>query len=296
MRLFTKFWGTRGSIPTPGPLTRRYGGNTACVEVRTESTTIICDAGSGLRNLGHDLVHRNEPWRPLHLLLSHTHWDHINGFPFFAPAYLPTTQLHIYDLAEAPGHFYSLLSGQMTSEYFPIRFTELKARIQSETIGGLHTTIGDIDVRAFPNHKHPGGSIGYAFRAGDTKVVYSTDNEIDLMLQGPGRDVADLELRRVDPAFVDFVKDADLLIVDAQFTDAEYAAKVGWGHSSMRTAVDLAAQANVKRLAIFHHDPSRSDVQMEEAISVCNHRASLLAKGLVVFAAREGVELADGAA
>lgn len=294
MPMFVKFWGTRGSIPTPGPATRRYGGNTSCVEIRSGTTIIVCDAGSGMRGLGHDLLRRSGGAIEVHLLMSHTHWDHIQGFPFFAPAYHRSTRLRIYDLKESAGRFYSLLSGQMSSEYFPVRFADLKAHITSETITGGRITIGDIVVKAFPHLRHPGSSIAYSFESGPAKVVYATDSEVDLMLQGGGRDVPESQVRTVDPAFVEFVRGADLLIADAQYTDDEYPAKAGWGHTSIRTAVDLAIQAGVKRLAIFHHDPMRSDAAMEDLISACNQRATRHTATLQIFAAREGVELTEG--
>lgn len=292
--LHTKFWGTRGSIPTPGPATRRYGGNTPCVEIRSPSTTIILDAGSGIRNLGQDFLrrpprpvppgtHSPPPPDPLHLLLSHTHWDHIQGFPFFLPAYLPTTEVRIYDLEQQPGRFYSLLSGQMQSEYFPIRFSDLRAKITPATLASSQTLIGDVTVQAYPNLKHPGGSIAYSFQLGQSKVVYASDNEADLLRASP---------KAPFPAeFLAFLQDADLLIADAQYTDAEYPSKAGWGHTSLPTVIDLAAQTNTQRLALFHHDPMRTDQALDDMVAAATRRARELCSPLVVFAAREGVTL-----
>ncbi len=314
MRLLVKFWGARGSIPTPGPQTRRYGGNTSCVEIRTESTTIICDAGSGIRNLGQDLLRRGKSAHTLHLLLSHTHWDHIQGFPFFVPAYLPSTHFHIYDLAESPGRFHALLSGQMTTEYCPVRFADLQATITPEVITANQTQIGDILVRAYADQHHPGGSIGYSFEAHGVKVVFSTDNELDLMRDppnppptpaqkqprqnpaAPSPQASDATIHRFRPGFVDFIRNADLLIADAQYTEAEYASRIGWGHSSFRSAIDLGAQSGARQLALTHHDPARSDTQMEEVIAAATARAEQVAGGMSVFAAREGMELAVTAA
>jgi phosphoribosyl 1,2-cyclic phosphodiesterase len=288
--LHVKFWGTRGSIPTPGPTTRRYGGNTPCIEIRSPTTTIIVDAGSGIRNLGQDLLRRasaaspvaSQP-TPLHLLLSHTHWDHIQGFPFFLPAYLPTTEVRIYDLNQQPERFYRLLSGQMQSEYFPIRFSDLRARITPATLSATQTLIGDVTVQAYPNLKHPGGSIAYAFQFGQSKVVYASDNEADLLRAGPAAPFPQ--------EFLTFLQDTDLLIADAQYTDTEYPAKSGWGHTSLSTVVDLAAQARVQRLALFHHDPMRTDQAIDDMVAAATGRARQIRTPLVVFAAREGVTL-----
>src|ERR1700722_17050614 len=129
MAAFVKFWGTRGSIPTPESWTRVYGGNTACVEVRFDDTVFICDAGSGIRELGKDLLARRPSPKRLHLLISHTHWDHIQGFPFFEPVYTRDTQIHVYGRQSDQNNPYHLLSGQMTSDYFPVSFKDLGASI-----------------------------------------------------------------------------------------------------------------------------------------------------------------------
>lgn len=297
-RIHVRFWGTRGSIPTPGPRTRRYGGNTACVEIRHGETLIIIDGGSGIRELGMELVRRGKPVEA-HLLFSHMHWDHIQGFPYFAPAFIPTSRLHIYDEGKTYGKFYSLLSGQMKADYFPVLFKDLRSQITAAQLGDSETHIGGLRVIHQPLH-HPGGSLGYRFETpsadgSTTRVVYASDNELEQILTGTGFDTKDGP-RPVESWMVDFVRDADLLIGDAQFTDAECPNRKGWGHSSAATLVDLAVQANVRRLALFHHDPGRSDAQVEEIAEACRERARRWGSGLQVFAAREGVELTEGAA
>lgn len=293
MSMFVKFWGVRGSIPTPGPATRRYGGNTPCVEIRTPETHFICDAGSGMRELG-ILLSRIPRDRPIttHLMLSHAHWDHIQGFPFFAPAYNPTTTVRVYGTEPGDDRFYRLLSGQMeSSDYFPVQFSDLGGQIVSDHLDGGCRMVGDTEVSTFPVW-HPGGCLSYKFRLGDRTVVYATDNELDQVIQNPEDINRPERLRRLPEDFLDFIRGADLLIADGQYTDDEYPCRVNWGHARATSCVDLALAAGVKQLAIFHHDPMQSDSDVDAKVQVCRQRAALLnATTLSVFGAREGVEL-----
>ncbi|WP_050726586.1 MBL fold metallo-hydrolase [Vulgatibacter incomptus] len=284
-----KFWGTRGSIPTPGPTTHRYGGNTACLEVRAGDALFICDGGTGLRELGLDLIRRHQG-TPIvgHMLFSHPHWDHIQGFPFFTPAYQPENVFHIYGTPKGDRRLFGLVSGQMRSDYFPVDFSELSARILAEDLE--EERIEGVKVRALPQC-HPGGSFAFSFEAGGRKVVYATDNELDEILLNREESLRDLEApRRFPQELLDFVRGADLLVADGQYCDEEYPSKIGWGHPRATTTVDLAAAAGVKQLAITHHDPMQSDAEVDEKIAACVRRASRLAPGLVVFGAREGAQ------
>lgn len=290
MTLFVKFWGTRGSIPTPGPSTQRFGGNTACVEVRTDDALFICDGGTGLRELGIDLIRRHQG-RPIvgHMLFSHPHWDHIQGFPFFTPAYRPENTFHIYGTPAGDRRLFNLVSGQMRSDYFPVDFSELSARIVAEDLSSA--PIGDVRVKALPQ-RHPGGSFAFSFETQGRKVVYATDNELDELLVDREASLRDPDAFRKLPAeLVDFVGGADLLVADGQYAESEYASKIGWGHPRATTTVDLAVAAGVRQLAITHHDPMQSDADVEEKIETCAERARRFAPELVVFGAREGVEL-----
>lgn len=294
MSLYVKFWGTRGSIPTPGYRTARYGGNTPCVEIRSGATLIACDAGSGLRELGMDLVRRfeNEPIT-VHLMLSHGHWDHIQGFPFFPPAYLPSTTIHVYGPSEAGRTAYQLLTAQMASAHFPVAFSALPARVLPGEFDRGAARIGDVDVRTLA-HAHPGGGLGFGFVAGGRKVVYLTDNEIDRSLLNAAAVAANPAAVREFPAdLVDFVRGADLFVADAQYADSEYPQKVGWGHPSASAVVDLALRADVKQLALFHHDPMQSDADVDQKVAACLKRvyAGGWRETPQVFGAREGVEL-----
>lgn len=291
MSMFVKFWGTRGSIPTPGSQTAKYGGNTSCVEIRAGDTLLVCDGGTGLRELGQDLLRRGGNVEG-HLFFSHAHWDHIQGFPFFTPAYLPTSTFHVYgEIGNRSIH--SLLSGQMQSEYFPVRFSDLGSRIfPGELAQGQE--IGGVKVTHFAQW-HPGSSLGFAFEFAGRKVVYATDNELDQALLNAEAVDADLSVERKFPqALLDFVKDADLLIADGQYLDDEYPKKRGWGHPRVGTVVDLAIQANAKQLAITHHDPMHGDREVDAKILSCVERAARHMDAPPIFGAREHFELKIG--
>jgi len=291
MATFVKFWGTRGSIPTPASWTRVYGGNTSCVEVRFDDTAFICDAGSGIRELGKDLLARTPRPTELHLLLTHTHWDHIQGFPFFPPAYVPKTLIRVYGPSEGDDSRYQLLSGQMSSDYFPVAFGELGAKITSDFLPDGQKEIGGVQVRCFPLN-HPGGCCGYSFEKDGVKIVYATDNE--LVLQ-PGEKFPDPrhegKLRNAPDALIEAARGAHLLITDAQYDDEQYQTKRGWGHSSCFSATDFAIRAEAKHLALFHHDPESTDRDLDAKVLTCQKRALKRNSPLIVFAAREGVEL-----
>lgn len=292
MAFLVRFWGTRGSIPTPGRATYRYGGNTSCVEIRIDETLFICDGGTGLRELGFDLLKRSSAPISAHLLFSHMHWDHIQGFPFFAPAYRPQNRFHIYGTHAGDTRFHSLLSGQMRSAYFPVDFSELNAHVEPTDLGDNgRRLIDEVTVCCF-EQKHPGLSYAYSLEKGGRKVVYATDNEIDLTLPDATLPVRDPNaLRPVPQKFVEFCRGADLLIADGQYTDTEYLKCTGWGHARASTVVDLAVQAGVRQLAIYHHDPMQSDRDVETKIEICRHRAARMGSPVFIFAAREGIEL-----
>jgi phosphoribosyl 1,2-cyclic phosphodiesterase len=290
MSFLVKFWGIRGSIPTPGNPTHKFGGNTPCVEIKNDDALFICDAGSGIRELGLDIIQREQPITG-HMLFSHAHWDHIQGFPFFMPAYVPNNTFHVYGTSPGDTRFYRLLSGQMNSDYFPVDFHALRAEIQPHHLEHEKTTINGVAVDSFEQN-HPGKSFGYTFEKDNLKVVYATDNEIDLEIENKEESLSNPEATRVfPPTLVAPFMNADLLIADGQYTDEEYPQKIGWGHARATSFVDLAIQANVKRLAIFHHDPMHSDEIVEEIIAACNDRMARNSARLAIFGAREGVEL-----
>ena len=262
--MFVRFWGVRGSIPTPGPRTRRYGGNTSCVEVRIGNDLLVFDAGTGMRELGVQLLRAKLKELTVHLFLSHPHWDHIQGFPFFGPAYVSSTTLYVYG-PKGDDKNYQLLSGQMANAYFPVRFADLGANIVARSFAGTSVKAGEVKVKCF-SQKHPGGSTGFRVESGEKSVVFATDSELDQVLVDPEIVKREPEaLRELPDDLVSAVRGADLLVADAQYTDSEYLNKVGWGHPRASTVVDLAVQAGVRQLALTHHDPMHSDRDVELA-------------------------------
>jgi phosphoribosyl 1,2-cyclic phosphodiesterase len=289
-----RFWGTRGSIATPGPHTVAYGGNTSCVEMRCGPDLLVFDAGTGIRELGAALMQEAQGG-PLtvHLFISHTHWDHIQGFPFFLPAYQPSTTIHVYG---SPGQGRSLeriLRGQMDPDYFPVALGDLAASIEVHEFRGGDFRVGDAHIAAMYLN-HPGMNLGYRVTHGGRTVIYGTDNEpyrytLDHL---GGRAEAGREFGgRLDEEFVRFVSGADLYIGEAQYTDEEYPAKIGWGHSSLSATVEVALKAQVKRLALFHHDPMHGDEVVSAMVEVAQRLIAAQRSPLQCFAAREGQTL-----
>ena len=291
MDFLVRFWGTRGSIPTPGHSTKRYGGNTSCVEVRVDGTLFICDGGTGLRELGMHLVQQDDTPIEAHMFFSHMHWDHIQGFPFFVPAYSGKNQLHVYEVGETEDRIKRLLHGQMKDDYFPVKFSELGAQIHSQRLHEPTSSADGVEIGYFEQN-HPGTSYAYSFSKGGRKVVYATDNEIDLTLANREASLESPRLvRQIPDAFVEFVRGADLLIADGQYTEDEYAHKVGWGHARANTVVDLAVQAGVKQCAVYHHDPMHSDAVVDQIIAEANQRVADQNASTTIFGAREGLTI-----
>jgi phosphoribosyl 1,2-cyclic phosphodiesterase len=288
------FWGTRGSIPAPGPDTARYGGNTSCVEVRAGGHLLVFDAGTGLRPLGLAMMREfgDQPFT-IHLFISHTHWDHIQGFPFFVPAYRRDVTIHVYG---APGQGRSLekvLRGQMESEYFPVGLGDLAAAIDVHEFRAEDIEIGG--VRVAPMYlNHPGMNLAYRVSSGGRSLVYATDHEPYALtldhVAGRGEE-GWVFGQRLDEAIVAFANDTDLLIADAQYTDEEYAGRIGWGHSPLGATIALAVAARPKSLALFHHDPMHDDAAVARMEQVA--RETLATQGAAVhcFAAAEGQSL-----
>ena len=285
-----RFWGTRGSLAKPGPSTLRYGGNTSCVEVRTASgTLIVLDCGTGAHGLGQALVAGRAPVRG-HLLITHTHWDHIQGFPFFAPLFSPGNEWDIYAPGGLGQQLEQTLAGQMEYTYFPVTLGQLGAAIRyHDLVEGSFAVDG---VRVLTKYlNHPALALGYRLEVGSVTVVYSSDHEP----HAPPLAAAPFA-HHEDRRHVEFLAGADLVIHDAQYRLDEYADKIGWGHTPAECAVDYALAAGARRLALFHHEPLRDDAGMDSLLETCRRRAASAGGGLEVFAAAEGqvVELAEG--
>ena len=270
----------RGSIPTPGRGTVRYGGNTTCVEARIGDDIVILDAGTGLRLLGQSLL-AEFPQQPLNLtlLISHTHWDHIQGLPFFGPLYDARCRLRILGGEGAREGLFAALTGQMESTYFPVPFSKLPSNIEIEELREFNFAVGNTLVRAH-RANHPGFCVGYRLFSPDGLVCFFPDAE-----PRHGGDDRDM---------IDFIRDADVLILDSQYTRTEYRRHTGWGHGCVEDSVMLALRANVKRLVLFHHDPNHDDRTIDKLV----HHARALVKHhrgkMRVEAAREGMTLQLG--
>ncbi len=288
-----KMWGVRGSIPSPGPRTVRYGGNTTCIEVRSDDDSlIILDAGTGIFPLAQGLLARLPV--QANIFITHTHWDHIQGLPFFVPLYIPGNRVRIhgaFDLVSMQG-IEQVMNVQLQYSYFPIREAELKAGIEYETLTvGEHVTIGDATVTPVLMN-HPVTDLGYRVECNGKSVFFTGDHEPWLNIYAPEDEgyaeyqtMIEQRQAELDAA----IGPVDLLIVDAAYTQAEYPQKIGWGHGTFDTAIAMAKRIGAKRLLCTHHEPTRSDDDLEKVF------AEALARhpdpGCTVLLAREGLEI-----
>ena len=289
-----RFWGTRGSIAVPGPGTNHFGGNTSCVELVTDAGgLLIFDCGTGARQLAAALMARGGAV-DANILLGHTHWDHIQGFPFFTPAFVKGNTVAIHGPEGSRGSLHEVLAGQMEFTYFPVDLTQLPAAITYHDLTeGLHAIGGARVAAQYLNH--PAMTVGYRVEVDGASIVYLVDHEPfsdELWRAGsaPGR--IESMLHEGDRRHARFMADADLVIHDAQYTPEEYPAKKTWGHSTYDYVVQVAAAAGVKRVALTHHDPGHDD----DFVAEIERRARALAErqgtGLDVFCAYEGCEIA----
>jgi CheY-like chemotaxis protein/phosphoribosyl 1,2-cyclic phosphodiesterase len=283
-----RFWGTRGSIAKPGPSTVRYGGNTSCVEVRSDDTLIVLDCGTGAHELGQQIVAATqEPVRG-HLLISHTHWDHIQGFPFFLPLFRRGNEWDVYAPRQLGRTLEEILAGQMKYTYFPVPLGELAATIRYHELTEGTFELGT--VRVITRYlNHPAPALGYRLEAGGVAVVYATDHEPHSRHHAGQRPTdGSAPVHVEDKRHIEFLAGADLVIHDAQYTLEEYPDHLSWGHSPAEWAVDFAVAAHAKRLALFHHDPSRDDRAIDTLLARCRQRVAARPEAPEIFAAAEG--------
>lgn len=278
-----RFWGTRGSIATPGGATLRYGGNTACVEAMSDSgTTLLIDAGTGAHALGKALMEQKRAARG-HILITHTHWDHIQGLPFFAPLFIADAEWHIYGPRGIGQTLQDVLAAQMDYAYFPVALNAFAAKLHYHEVVEGGFSIEDVWITTHYLN-HPALTVGYRLEADGASLVYASDHEPHNRRAGEGHLNAG---EGGDAAHIEFLRDADFVIHDAQYTAAEYPAKIGWGHSTIEYAVDVAMAANVKKLALYHHDPNRGDDAVDQLVSTARERVAAAGKDLSVVGAAE---------
>ncbi len=283
------FWGTRGSIAKPGPSTLRYGGNTSCVSVEADDgTLVVVDCGTGIHELAQHILGTGQRPHRGHLVVSHTHWDHIQGFPFFDPIVEGGSEWDIYAPGGRAQHLESTLAGQMSYDHHPITLEAMAslARFHDLTegvfeVGGVRITTQYLN--------HPTLTLGYRFEADGAVLVYASDHEPH-MLQPAGAEPGQMPVHREDQRHVAFLADADLVVHDAQYTLRDFPAKAGWGHTPVEQAVDYALAAGARRLALFHHDPVRDDAAVDRLQALARKRAER--SDLDVFAAAEGMSVA----
>lgn len=271
------YWGTRGSTASPGDHTVRYGGNTPCVVLEHDGAGIVLDAGSGIRGLGRELVEASGTGS-VDILLSHVHWDHIQGIPFFAPLYSESWAVRVYGPRPDTTTLENALELQMSPPYFPLHFAAVARRLQVTEITEEPRRVGHFQVTGVLL-RHPGRTFGYKVRpaGGGPSVSYMTDNELGSPEEwGP---------------LVEFLRGTEVLVHDAMFTQPEADARAGWGHSSVERTVDLGMAAGVGRVALFHHDPNRGDDEMDRLLHAARARGAERAPGMAIDAAMEGQSL-----
>lgn len=275
-----KFWGTRGSIAVPGKDTIRYGGNTCCLEITLDSgRKIVIDSGTGIRPLGDHLIAQGEPVDIL-LLMTHIHWDHVQGFPFFDPIFSPSSKIAVDGFPASMKGLRAIFDNKMGDGFFPVRFEDLKAHIHY--IGELSRrpiTIDDTRIEAIPLN-HPQGAFGYSFQEGKKKLVFITDNEL----------AKDAPAGKQPDDYIRFCMEADVLIHDAQFTTEEIDRHRGWGHSDCSSTLEMALKAHAGKLIFFHHAPARTDSDVAAIIERCNHLIIESKRDIFIDAAKEGSE------
>jgi len=306
MSISMRFWGVRGSIPCPGADTVKYGGNTACIELRFQpiNRLIIIDAGSGIRALGDLIMKQDLPKGPIktEIFLTHTHWDHIMGFPFFTPIYIPGTELTIYGpVTYEEDTLDKIVGDQLRYRYFPVRQSELAAKINYAQLQECQKDLGDGIVMRTKYLNHPILCLGYRFEYQGKVLctVYDTEPFQNVFAQNKDSPDFDEEAylegeivaKQENEKVLKFFKDADVIIHDTQYTHKEYeAGKIGWGHSTFEYAINAAHKANVKKLFLFHHDPLRKDEELDKLEAV--YQSKVKGKStLQIEAAREGLLL-----
>jgi len=280
-------WGTRGSIPTPGAAFMRHGGNTSCMQIEHGEDLLVFDAGSGIRELGLELM-KGSP-RRIHLFITHTHWDHIQGFPFFTPVYMPGFEVVVYGAEGFGKSLESVFRGQLDQDYFPVQMEDMKASIEFRHLTPEPVRVGGVTV-SWEYAQHPGATVGYKIDVAGTKVSWVPDNEFLFGYVGAPEDLASDDLHLAPyRRMVDFLSDVDILVHEAQYTNDEYPEKIGWGHSSISNASLLAKLAGTKRWIVTHHDPMHDDQFLEQKLNLTRQQLARLGHSIPVCHGYDGM-------
>lgn len=295
-----KFWGVRGSIPTPGPSTLKYGGNTSCIEIDfKDGPKFIMDAGTGIRQLGKHLLNNRDPIHA-YIFLSHFHWDHIQGLPFFRPAFILENKFTILGSDDPAIQLDKIISFQMDPTYFPITIDDMRAKIEFRSIKEEKILIENVEVETIYLN-HPGYALGFRVTYHDKSLIYISDNEpfqyenkpIQNEIRSIGKEnlaeVFDTFIENKNQKLVNFCQDADVLIHDSQYFVEEYRDKMAWGHSPLNFAVELALISKVKQLILFHHDPDHDDATIDRIERLSRKLLKKQNAGILCSAAREGI-------
>ena len=278
--MIIRCWGARGSIPVSGKNYLRYGGNTTCLEIRNNRDDILMvDAGSGIREAGNAFLADDR--HDFTLLLTHGHWDHIMGFPFFKPLYRQNTNITVWGCAFAQDSIKEMLARVMSAPYFPINYDDIHANVNYADMCGDSYQLGDLTITPIAL-SHPNQGTGYKFAEAGRSFVFLTDNELGFRHEG-GLPYDD---------YLQFCRGADLLIHDAEYRDEEYPKRRGWGHSTIEQVTRLAMDAGVKQLGLFHHNQDRLDAEIDDMIATCRRIIAEKNSPLECFAVHQTMELA----
>lgn len=285
---YFKFWGTRGSTPVSGGKYVKYGGNTSCLEINANGDVLLFDAGSGIRELGVELAQQKP--RKVYLFVGHTHWDHIQGFPFFTPAYIPGFELEIYGASGFGKDLQSIFQGQLDRDYFPVQLDDMSAKIEFKHLKANPLEIGQTKIYWEYTH-HPGAAAGFKIELNGKKIVYVSDNEFLKGYTGPIENLT-RESEMVLPylKIIDFVKDVDIFISEAQYHNDEYQKKIGWGHSSISNASLFAKLGNVKRWIVTHHDPMHDDSILQKKLDITKQTLKSINHPIPISNAFDGLQ------
>jgi len=291
---YLKFWGVRGSIPTPGPQTSRYGGNTPCLELNYDGENFfILDAGSGIRALGQHLMTLGKSIKS-HIFISHMHWDHIQGIPFFVPAFIPGNEFTFHGAQEADMKLEDILSDQMNPVNFPVQIDEMSSKFVFENLYEGNYEFNGIKVETLYLN-HPGYALGYKFYVNGKAVVYISDNEPYPVYPNTSQDTDNPDEIQIvednNQRLINFAKDTHIFVHDAQYTPEEYKTKYQWGHSPYDYTVKVAMEANVNTLVLFHHDPVHDDDFIDKMIDSAKKISWQSGSNMKIIGAREGLEL-----